>query len=388
MVLGAVAFAAAGAALVWSDAGAVGMLGVLVGMTLLTGTAVGRLARLGGHSRRTEIAAATLVAGVALVATCATVSASIDASIERAFAGSVRADLVVWGDRAGTSMDLDTLARVRAVRSVDLATGSVTEPALVNGRRVNVEAWDDNEAANLLLSRKATDGTIDALATGQLMMSRRTAGQLGVRVGDRLDVQLANGAKAESRLIGIYANTQVDDGVIVAWSDAVAGFRDTRPSRALVKLAPGASTADAQRQVNELLATHRGLSAQPRAAAAALVDGGSSTARGLLVASIIVAVLGVAAMMYRSALGSVRHQTVRVVTAESAKLGLYGAGFAAAVGAVLGVSISRVLDRQPTVPWLQLALVVIAAGLVCALASIPATIRAVRPAAPAAMVDE
>jgi putative ABC transport system permease protein len=318
---------------------------------------------------------------VALVAGASTVAASIAVGIEQAFDGAVRADLVVWGDRTGAAMDLETLERIRAIRSVDLATGSITEPALVDGRRVSVEAWDDNEAANLLLSRRATSGTIDALAAGQVMMSRHAAQQLGVRVGDRLAVQLANGDKLECRLIGIYANTHVDDGVIVAWSDAVAGFRDTRPSRALVKVAPGGSIADAQRQVNEVLAGDRGLSARTRDTAAALVDGGSSTARGLLVASIIVAVLGVAGVMYRSALDGVSRGRgpARVqVARESTVTAVSGAAMGAAAGVVLGAVISYVLGSSFTVPWLPLALCVGAAGLVGALATVPATTRAAR----------
>jgi putative ABC transport system permease protein len=306
-------------------------------------------------------AAAVLVAAVALTTAGATIASSAQRSAALAF-DAIQADLVIHGDRP---MDPTTLDAVRAIRSVDLAARGATERVTVDGVSTTIAAWDDNGAANLLLARRATSGTIETLATGQLLMSRRTADRFDASVGDRLTVRFSGSDARELRLVGIYADTPVDPGIVVSWSDAAP---DPGATAMLVKLAPGTPVTDAVRQAETLLAGQPGATVRTTERAAADFTGPVGAIQVgvwvLLALAICFAALGIA----RSSAPS------DTLARDTAVASVFASVAGAAAGAILGATAVWALGARGVtalaIPWPQLAACIMAAGAIGALATL------------------
>jgi len=348
------------------------------------------------NPRRTAITAAALMIGVALVTAGSTITASIKASLAEAIGGSLTADLAVFGDTDdGTTIDAQRLARIRAIQTVDLMAGSVNAQATVDGKEAFVETWDDNGAANLLMSRHALQGTLD-IVSGQVMLSQSEAKDRNIRLGDRLRITLPRGA-GDYTVAGIYADTRIDDGIIMAWADAQKTFPRVLVSAAFIKVQSGRSVADTQRQVNQVLDDPE-LAAQTVQQAIDELDGIFdlilNVVQALLAVAMIIAVLGIVNTLVLSvlertrelgllrAVGLRRSQLLQMITVESVLISLFGAILGLVVGGLLGAAVTRGLRNegfdQLAMPWTQMAVYLVAAALVGVLAAIAPAIRGAR----------
>jgi putative ABC transport system permease protein len=342
-----------------------GVTGVLAALAVLVGGA--GLAALATVLRplARRVAVIVLAAAIGLATAGATVAASARQSVDDAFA-AMPGDLVV---QSAAPIDPATLDAIRAIRSVDLAASGATAAATVEGARTTVASWDDNGAANLLLARHATSGTIETLAAGQLLMSSRTAERFGARVGDRVTVAFPHGEPRDLRLVGLYGGTPADPGIVLPWSDwsAMSGPGATAM---LVKLAPGTSVTDVAAQVDDALAGRRGVSVRTNDQTAAALDATLDRLVAVLWALLAVAmVLGTLAMAR-----SPRTPTPTDGARESATRAVFLSAAGVAGGVVLGSIVTWALgDRgvtDLTVPWAQLAACIIAAALLGAVTAI------------------
>jgi putative ABC transport system permease protein len=348
------------------------------------------------NPRRTAITAAALMIGVALVTAGSTITSSIKASLAEAIGGSLTADLAVFGDTGnGTTIDSQRMAQIRGIQTVDLVAGSANAQATVGGRSAFVETWDDNGAANLLMSRHAVQGTVD-IVSGQVMLSQSEAKDRNVTLGDHLRITLPRG-EADYTVAGIYADTRIDDGIIMAWADAQKTFPRVLVSAAFIKVQSGRSVADTQQQVNQVLDDPE-LSAQTVQQAIDQLDGVFdlilNVVQGLLAVAMIIAVLGIVNTLVLSvlertrelgllrAVGLRRGQLLRMITVESVLISLFGAILGLVVGALLGAAVTRGLRNegfdQLAMPWTQMAVYLVAAALVGVLAAIAPAIRGAR----------
>jgi putative ABC transport system permease protein len=392
----------------------IGVLCAFVGVALLTllvaGPVVSGLGRLVNGSvpgdlgrrnaarnpRRTAITAAALMIGVALVTAGSTVTSSLKASVAAAIGGSLTADLAVFGNREDAlTIDPQRMAQIRGIQTVDLVAGRVNEQATVNGQPTSVEAWDDNGAANLLMSRRATHGTVD-IVSGQVMLSASAAKHRHLALGDRLTIGLPRGS-ADYTVAGIYADTRIDDGIIMAWSDAQKTFSSVLVSAAFIKVHSRASVPDTQQQVNQALDDPE-LAAQTVQQTIDQFDGVFdpilNVAQGLLAVAMIIAVLGIVNTLVLSvlertrelgllrAVGLPRGQLLRMITVESVLISLFGALLGLVVGGLLGAAVTRGLRNEGfdtlAMPWTQMALYLVAAAIVGVLAAIAPAIRGAR----------
>ncbi len=349
------------------------------------------------NPRRTAITAAALMIGVALVTAGSTVASSIKASVAGAIVNHVAADLVVFGNTDGElTLGAESMAQVRGVQSVDLVAGSASDRAVVDGQEATVESWDDNGAANLLMSRRAVQGTTD-IVSGQVMLSAGVAEQRKVGVGDHLTIQPTRGDRRDYEIAGVYADTHIDDGIIMAWSDAQKTFKSVRVSAAFIKLQAGTPVAVAQQNVNAAIDDPE-LSAQTVKQAIDQVNGLFelilNVVQGLLAVAMVIAVLGIVNTLVLSvlertrelgllrAIGLRRAQLLRMIIVESVLISLFGAVLGVVVGALLGAAVTRGLRNevfdQLAMPWTQMAVYLLAAGLVGVLAAIAPAIRGAR----------
>lgn len=365
-----------------------GVTGVLAALAALVGGAgLAALATILRPLGR-RVAAIVLAAAVGLATAGATVAASARQSVDDAYA-AMPADLVIHGT---APIDPTALDAIRAIRSVDLAASGATAGASVEGTRTTVASWDDNGAANLLLARRATSGTIETLATGQILMSSRTAERFGARVGDRVTVAFPHGDPRDFRLVGLYAGAPMDPGVVLPWSDW-SSMSGPGATAMLVKLAPGTPVTDVAAQADDALAGRRTVSVQTTDQAAAALDATLDRQVAVLWALLAVAmVLGALGLAREPAPGGgsarepapggglARRPTPGGGSArESAARSVFVAAAGVAGGVVLGSAVTWALgDRGVTdlaVPWAQLAACVIAAALVGALTAIRPTTR-------------
>ena len=167
---------------------------------------------------------------------------------------------------------------------------------------------------------------------------------------------------------------------------------------ALVSLAPGADREAVRRELTTLIKPQLVVSVQDREqfkeAQAAQINQLLRIVYVLLALSVVIAALGIVNTLALSvfertreigllrAVGMTRGQLRRTITLESVMTALFGAVLGTVLGLTLGVLLQRVLADQGlatlAVPWAQLALVFILAGVVGVLAALLPAWRASR----------
>lgn len=167
---------------------------------------------------------------------------------------------------------------------------------------------------------------------------------------------------------------------------------------ALVSIAPGADREAVRRELTTLVKPQLVVSVQDREqfkqAQAAQINQLLRIVYVLLALSVVIAALGIVNTLALSvfertreigllrAVGMTRGQLRRTITLESVMTALFGAVLGTALGLTLGVLLQRVLADQGlatlAVPWAQLALVFVLAGVVGVLAALLPAWRASR----------
>ncbi|MCP9206910.1 ABC transporter permease [Streptomyces sp. NEAU-Y11] len=353
------------------------------------------------NPRRTAITASALMIGVALVTTLSTVAASAKDSVNNEISGKLKAELVAMGDTgAGMSASIDpaALRAVRGIDGVDAAAGASFDTAKVGGATQTVSSWEDWKAARGLLSLRAETGSIGELAPGSVLMNKNTAKDRGVKVGDKVTVQLQRGERRSYRLAGTFAEMALANSVVVPWADATKGFRYAQPSQAYIKLAPGASADSVQPRVEKALRDSPEVTVQSKEQVAQKFNDGFdmmlNVVQALLAVAMIIAVLGIVntlalSVMERTkelgalrAIGLGRGQTIRMIMTESVVISLFGAVLGVLVGSGLGLAVARSMKSQGvsslSLPWALMAVYLAGAALIGMLASLGPARRGAR----------
>jgi putative ABC transport system permease protein len=428
-IAGATVLAIGGGALGWGLSGRAhgntltfvfgGVVGVFIAVALLTPllgkpvvSVLGRLfawsvpGQLGRRNsarnpRRTAITAAAVMISIALVTGISTIFSSATLSIGNAVNKQLQADLVIAGQQtsaAPPTIDPGALQKVRGLSGVDTVAAGSYDAARVNGKGTLVGSWDDIGTAARVLKLKAVDGRIDSLASGEMLMDQKTAKARKLAVGDTLPVQLQRTPERSLRLVGIYADTQISNGIAVSWDDASRGFRSAQPVQAFVKVSSGASIDTVRQQVDDLLKDSPEVTVQTRSEyvgqSTQIFDTVLIMVQVLLGLAMLIAVLGIVNTLVLSvlertrelgllrAIGLKRGQAMRMITVESVVITIFGALLGITVGAALGSAVVHALKDQGftelALPWTLMFSYVIAAAFVGVVAAIIPAIRAAR----------
>ncbi|MER7283635.1 FtsX-like permease family protein [Dactylosporangium sp. NPDC000244] len=376
---------------------AAGLLGRVLGWSV-----PGRLARLNArrNPRRTAATAAALMVGVALLAGISTVFVSATASVGRLVADQVKADFVISGDANGSSragFDPAVLTAVAALPGVLAVSGLGESGAVIDGQPAYVETVTDVPALRDMLSLTAAAGTIGPLTDDQILVDQRAITATGPHVGDRVTVRLPRGEPRQFTLAGVYTDTDLINGWLLPASAAI-GFKQALPSRAFVRLAPGADAGTARGQLTALLADSPEVGVNDRSEYTtqenAKADRILRIVQILLSLAVVIAVLGIANTVALSvlertrelgllrAVGLRRLQTLLMTAAEATVIAVFGALLGVTVGVGLGAATVRALQTQGVtelaVPVDQLLAYLGLAALVGAVAAIPPATRAAR----------
>ncbi|WP_433205133.1 ABC transporter permease [Dactylosporangium sp. CS-047395] len=428
-VSGAILTALGAGALIWGLAGAggatlalvfLGVLGVLVGVALLTpiisrpvvaaiGSALswsipGKLGRRNSsrNPRRTAITAGAVMVGIAIVTAISTIFTSLSTALGDTLDRDLAADVVVLGQQTSEIPPVITpeqLQQIEDLSDVRTTAAFTADAVIVNGEQTFVASYLDPAAAVTVLKLKANEGRIDRLAAGEFMVDRKTADDRKFKLGDTIAVTFPKGQQKTLTLVGITDPTNVAGGIVVDYADAQAGFTFPQPWQAFIAVKDGASVAAVKDQVNEVLKDN------PRVQAYTKDEYISTNQQGLdsilvivqilLLIALFISVLGVINTLLLSviertrelgmlrAVGLRRGQTWRMVTTESIVITVFGTLLGLVVGAGLGAAIVTALKDvlgfgAVTLPWVLMVVYFIASIIVGGIAGLIPSVRAVR----------
>jgi putative ABC transport system permease protein len=393
-----------------------GAFGIFVGATLVAPVLVRPLAlvlgwparllrgvpgRLAGENarrnpRRTSLTSATLLILVALVSSVAVLGDSIKASADEAIQGAVQAQLLVIP--AGGQITAAAAATLGGDRSVADVTDIRRATAQVGGT--------DQEVLGIVVRGigrtvhfDMQSGDAGSIAVpGTALVDATEAVARNVHTGDTVTLTFEQGNVVPVRIGGVYEGNSLVQGYVVSLETLMPNVTSARDTAILANPAPGISVADAEAAVRRDLKDYplvRVVSAQEyRDLIGSQIDSILTGITVLLALAIVIAVFGILNTLGLSvlertrelgllrALGTTRSQTWEMVAWEAVIIALIGAGLGLALGVGLGLAFVSALHGQglqvTAVPWLQLGLYAVIAGLLGVLAAVLPAFRAAR----------
>jgi putative ABC transport system permease protein len=395
-----------------------GVLLVFVGVALLTPlvarpvvSALGKLlawstpGELGRRSsgrnpRRTAITAAALMIGVALVTAVSTIFSSLSTSIDRTLQTDLGAELIIAGEQTTATppvFDPAVLERARQLPDVEAVAGIWFDFVELPDSGGILYAVDDLAAWREMAQLTATDGSLDRLASGQLVLDDEIAAEQGLAPGDTIPITLPHADERPYTVVGIYERGQVQQGYIISSEDA-AGLRFPNPTQGFVHVRDGADPEPVQRELERLLADSPEVLVQDQSGyveqQTRIFDQILVFVQVLLLLAMGIAVLGVINTLVLSviertrelgllrAIGLSRGATMRMITVESVVISVFGAILGIGVGAGLGAAVVRALRDEGfthlSFPWTLMVVYLIVAAVVGVVAAVIPAIRAAR----------
>ena len=382
---------------------AVGIGGVLLGVVLLSVVLTGPFATLFGqvyrrmfgsvgsiaaenarrNPARTAITAASLMIGLTLVTTIATLGASAKASIADELNASFAGDLIVSnvsgqpfsttvGDIAESIDGVQTVARLRYGFISAPGQASTILPA------IDPRTFDD------VVPTTFTEGSMTDLTEGTVAISAAYADSHNLGVGDSLTLDVPSG-KQVFPITGVYERNVLANSDWVVSLDTLAALGFPKADNVVyVLVKPGVDTAAVQKQLEDRTADLPMVTIKDQAGFVAqqqgLFDSLLNLVYALLGLAIVIAVLGIVNTLALSviertreigllrALGLDRRQLRRAIRWESVLISVYGAALGTLMGVGFGVALIASLSDQGlsqlVVPWAQVVVFVLAAGLV------------------------
>jgi putative ABC transport system permease protein len=358
---------------------------------------VGRLARENAqrNPRRTAATASALMIGLALVAAMAVIGQSTNKSIDKALDDGLDANLVISNAVgqpfspavADEVAQLDGVAEVAQVRY---------NAAQVDGQGDFLAALDPGTFSEAV-DFEIVDGSGE-LGSDGVLVSEDYAEEHSVAVGDSLSVGLPAGDQ-DLRVTGIYGQTQLLMSQLVVGLDTLAdGGIVPADSTVYIVAEPGADLPQLERAMEELTADLPTVAVKDQDAfkeeQRSQVNQLLYLVYALLGLAIIIAVLGIVNTLALSvlertreigllrAVGMSRKQLRRMVRLESIVIAVLGAVLGVGLGLLFGVALQQAVSSEGldvlSVPWAQLAIFVVLAGLVGVLAALWPARRAAR----------
>jgi putative ABC transport system permease protein len=357
---------------------------------------VGRLARENAqrNPRRTAATASALMIGLALVAAISILGQSANKSIDKALDDGLNAQFVV-SNAIGQPFSPAIADQIAELDGVDDVARVRYNGARVDGTDVFVAAFDPAEFTQAV-DFDVSDGEL-TLGPGEVLVSETYAEEHQVAVGDSLEMTLATG-ELPLQVTGIYPQGQTFNEMAVGLE--VLEGAGIRPADSLVYVLAEAGTdlAELRQGIDEATEQMPLVAVKDqdefKADQRAQVNQLLYLVYALLGLAIIIAVLGIVNTLALSvlertreigllrAVGLSRPQLRRMVRLESIAIAVLGAVLGVGLGLVFGIALQRSQASEGLevlgVPWIQLAIFVLLAGVVGVLAALWPAYRAAR----------
>jgi putative ABC transport system permease protein len=367
---------------------------------LIAGT-TGRLARENSlrNPRRTATTASALMIGLALMAAVSVIAASAKASVASLVDSQLTADYVLNGGGVAQFpvTVADAVSKLPEVGSVATIRSVNTE---IDKHSLFAIAGDPQGIAdNVKLD--VTAGSLGTLSSGQVLIARTVAKDLGWKVGTQVSGSVGTLKNQSLTVGGIFEDTQVLGGQLIVPNALYAKAVPASVQGDLlvyVKAKPGADLTALRDQLNTVVKPFLVVSVQDgdefTNAQASSVNGLLTVIYALLALSVLIAVLGIINTLALSvfertreigllrAVGMTRRQLRRMITIESVSTAVFGAVLGAVLGLVLGIAVQHGLRGQGlgtlSIPYLPLFIVLVASALAGMVAAVLPAWRAAR----------
>jgi putative ABC transport system permease protein len=347
------------------------------------------------NPRRTATTASALMLGLALVSAIGVLGASTTASTDAVIDNVVRADFIASNPSflPLSPQVAQTLARTPGVGAVSRVQALRVQ---VNGDRTGLTAVDPR-TITAMVSLDMVSGTVDGLGVDGLLVDDKTAASEHYRIGSTILVTFETGQHPLT-VQGVYKSSGAFSGGVVSVATARrVGARDL-DEVVYVRVAEGADPARTRAAVDKAMAGFPNVQVQDQTEFKASIRDQVNQLLYLVYAllglAVVIAVLGIVNTLALSvvertreigllrALGMERRQLRTTVRLESVSISVYGAVLGLVIGVAFGAALQRSLVEQGItvlgVPWLVLAIVLVASVVVGVLAAVWPARRAAR----------
>lgn len=344
------------------------------------------------NPRRTAVTAAALMIGVMVISLVGVIGASFKATIEQVVSQDMGADIIIQAggnaEPGKTGFDPGALDEVRALPGVSEAVAWHISGATVNGTP-NFVSVLDLERARSMFALTASEGELRTLAGSELVVDDITAKDSGWTVGEQITIGLPKG-EGTYTVVGLYERTPVWQGIVLG-EPAVADLAGPLAFNGFVKLKDGADAAATTAAVEEIMSDYPMVTVGDQSDYIAQQNAFFDIALGvvtvLLGVALLIALLGILNTLLLSivertrelglvrAIGLSRGGVMRMVTAESVLIAVFGCLLGMVLGIGLGAMFVKALIDMEFItvlalPWTDLAtylIIAVVAGVVAAL---------------------
>ncbi|HSZ37938.1 MAG TPA: FtsX-like permease family protein [Acidimicrobiales bacterium] len=337
--------------------------------------------------RRTAQTASALMVGLALVSAIAVFGSSLSSSATQSIDHAINADIIISpSNNTGSGSFGNTVSTTAA------AVPGVTASSTVYGDQFEVRGSieglgavsTENLADTIILNMNS--GTSASLAAGELLIDAKTASSDNLKVGDTVPVKFALTGDSRMRIGGIYQDNALIGSYLVSDAFFRRHFENPLPVAVLLQTngSPGVEQA-----VEHALTDYPNVKVQSRAqfeaSQAAQVNQLLGLVYALLALAVIIALIGIVNTLMLSvfertheigllrAVGMKRRQIRAMIRSESVILAVFGAVIGIIVGTALGIALVSSLHSQgitvTNVPWTNLVVFLVLAGLLGLLAA-------------------
>jgi putative ABC transport system permease protein len=340
------------------------------------------------NPRRTNATSFALVIGLSLVCLVSIFAASAKSSVSRSLETGLRADFVLTAKSfSGFSTEVQPTAKAlpEVNGAANLRFGSIR----IRDKFQDQVTGTDPDSISKLINLDFTAGSAEGMKTGGILVDSNDARGYRLKVGDQLELEMAQGGKVSLPVVGIYKNRQFTGGVPVNFmiSNArfTAGFGPNQQDTFLFVGARSGEAGAAKSALKSALKTpYPNVKVQTRAEfqqdQLRQIQTILNVFIALLLLSLVIATLGIVNTLLLSvyertrelgllrAVGMSRRQVRRMVRSESVIIAVIGCLVGIGMGLFWGWAFIAALSRQGistfTVPYELLAGALVGAALV------------------------
>ena len=323
-------------------------------------------ARLGRENamrnpRRTASTASALMIGLGLIVMVSILSASLRASVDKTLSETLRADLTL-GTSSFTPFSQDVAERAREVGGVAVASSLRVTGFRVNGSD-SFMAGVDPATIDQVAGLGATDGGIESLTRGEVLVLDQTLQENGWSIGDTVPSAFATIGEEPLTIGGTFTENGLVQGdyvVSLETYDRVTAI--SLDQTVYVKVEPGADIAQTQRAIEGVLEDFGNIQVQDQAAyreqQVTAVNQVLAIVSVMLFLAVIIALVGIANTLGLSifertrelgllrAVGMGRTQVKRMIRWESVIIAILGALFGVVIGVFFGWALQQALAPE------------------------------------------
>ncbi len=340
------------------------------------------------NNKRTASTAAGLMIGLALIAMASVVAESLKASFKSELGSTMIADYVITAN-GDTDFSNELASQIEAMPEFDPVSPVRYGNVRIDGDTRQVRGVDLTVLTDLMAVEVLTGDPAASADPGSIIMTQEAADDLGVALGDRVDVEFAAAGTQTLTIGAIYDNEFLVGHFMIDLSGWDAYFDSRNDSVVSAAVVPGVDADTAAAALAPLESEYPQLQFETRDAFAHRLEGELDSLliiiNVFLGLAIVIALLGITNTMALSvlertqeiglmrAVGMTRRQTKGMIRLEAAVVSLFGALLGVVVGLAFGwlavIAIPASIINRLAIPTLTLVLYVVIAtiaGLIAA----------------------